>query len=408
MGTPFRFLHCADLHIGSAFAGLGRRIPELDERLSQTPYLGWKNVVRTAVSEKVDFLLVSGDCFDRNAPSLQGRLEFKKGLEELNDAGIPVFIVSGNHDPWPQAWSSALRMPGNVTFFPVGEAKVHEFVKNGETVASIGGISHGGLNEIENLAVKVGNVLKDAPGVRIALVHANLCGDKHAAPASEAELAAFPVDYWALGHVHNRRVLRESPFIVYPGSVQGREIYEPGIQGCYVVDCNGFGKLSLTFHPACVLTFEVIALNAGEADSIDELLKRLLQEIKSVKSKRELLFRLKISGVTALDAELRRWNEDELHNFFYEGVKQSFPDCYLEELVLLTRAPSGDEMLLLPADELERAEQEVAEERFLENLYDEMRSVRRELPPIRAARFEELRKEGSALLAELLTGKLEL
>jgi hypothetical protein len=37
-----------------------------------------------------------------------------------------------------------------------------------------------------------------------------------------------------------------------------------------------------------------------------------------------------------------------------------------------------------------------------------MRSVRKELPPIRPPRFEELRKEGTALLAKLLTGKLEI
>ena len=408
MGKAFRFLHCADLHIGSAFAGLSRRLPELDGRLSQTPWLGWLNTVRTAQKENVDFVLVAGDCFDRSAPSLQGRLEFKKGLDELNKAGIPVFIVAGNHDPWPDAWSEAIRLPENVTFFPVDKAAVIPFVKEGETVASISGISHGKSGELANLAVEAGNALKDASGVHIALVHANLCGDPHAAPATEAELAALPVDYWALGHVHNRRVLRENPFIVYSGSVQGREIYEPGLQGCYIVDYNGFGKFTLNFHPTSVLTFEVLTLQADDAGDLDSLLQKLLQEIPKVKTEHELLFRLKITGVTGLDNELRRWNSKELLNFFYEGVKEVFSDCYLEELILLTRAPAGDEVLLLPAEELDLAEKEVAEEEFLENLYTEMRSVRKELPPIRPPRFEELRKEGTAFLAELLTGKLEL
>ena len=82
MGIGFRFLHCADLHIGSAFTGLSRRLPELDGRLAETPFLAWKNTVRTAIEEKVDFLLISGDCFDRHAPSLRGRIEFYKGLED--------------------------------------------------------------------------------------------------------------------------------------------------------------------------------------------------------------------------------------------------------------------------------------------------------------------------------------
>ncbi|MBR2374314.1 MAG: DNA repair exonuclease [Lentisphaeria bacterium] len=408
MGTPFRFLHCADLHIGSAFAGLSRRIPELDGWLSTMPYLAWRNVVETAKKEKVDFVVIAGDCFDRNAPSLQGRLEFKKGLDELDRAGIPVFVVSGNHDPWPQAWSEAVRLPENVRFFLTDKAVVHEFVKDGEVVASIAGVSHCSLNVLENLAAMTGEALKNAPGVRIAVVHANLGGDMHAAPATEAELASFPVDYWALGHLHNRRVRREDPFIVYSGSVQGKDIYEPGTQGCFIVDCNGFGKLSLTFHPASVLTFEIISLDIKEATSIDQVLKQLLQEIEKVKTDVKLLFRLKISGFTDLDAELRGWNADELHDYFYDGVKNVYPDCFLEELILLTRTPEGEGTVLLPADELDKAEQELAEEKFLETLYDEMRSVRRELPPVRAPRFEELRKEGTALLAELLTGKLEL
>jgi DNA repair exonuclease SbcCD nuclease subunit len=83
MGNKFRFLHCADLHIGSAFTGLSRRIPQLDAFLPQTPFLAWHNTVDTAIAEKVDFVLIAGDCFDRSAPSLQGRLEFRKGLEKL-------------------------------------------------------------------------------------------------------------------------------------------------------------------------------------------------------------------------------------------------------------------------------------------------------------------------------------
>ena len=111
MGAGFRFLHCADLHIGSAFTGLSRRIPELDGKLAETPFLAWNNTVETAIRERVDFLLVSGDCFDRNAPSLKGRIEFVRGLEKLAASGILALIVSGNHDPFPQAWSAAVKLP---------------------------------------------------------------------------------------------------------------------------------------------------------------------------------------------------------------------------------------------------------------------------------------------------------
>lgn len=408
MGKAFRFLHCADLHIGSAFSGLSRRIPELDGILSQAPFLAWHNTVAAAIEEKVDFLLIAGDSFDRSAPSLQGRIEFKKGLDQLDAAGIPVFISSGNHDPWPSAWSESVRLPENVTFFRPGEAKSCPFVKDGEVAATIAGVGHASLSDLENLAVQTGEALKDASGYRIACVHANLCGDRHAAPASLPELVALPVDYWALGHVHHRRVLHEKPYVVYSGCTQGKDIHEPGPQGCFIVDCDGFGGTVMTFRQTSVLEFEVIEINISALNHVDELINCVAEKTAEVKKKNDLLFRLKLKGCTPFDAELRRWNPDELRQTISEGLSRHAKGYFLEEIVLLTRPPRSSEDELLPESELDAAAAELADEKFLETLYEEMRSVHRDLPVIRQERFEELRKEGSALLAELLTGKLEL
>ena len=403
MGNRFRFLHCADLHIGSAFTGLSRRIPALDGTLSKTPFLAWHNTVETAIGEKVDFLLIAGDCFDRSAPSLQGRLEFKKGLEKLNDAHIPVLVCSGNHDPWPQAWSKSVKLPENVIFFHPGEVKLHSVCKSGEIVATVGGIGHDSLNVLENLAVKTGEALKGAPGMHIACVHANLCGDLHAAPASAAELLALPVDYWALGHVHSRRILHEKPYIVYSGCTQGKDIHEPGVQGCYVVDCDGFGGIEMTFHPTSVLEFQTFEVNTGSCTNLDEMLTKTVEAVSKYKTENDLLFRLKLTGISTLDSELRFCNGEELRDMIQHAVDLSCSGAYLEEIIILTRTPLPPETALVQIAELEAAEKEIAEEKVLESVYEEMRTVFRELPAIRQERFEELRKEGSALLAELLT-----
>ena len=403
MGNKFRFLHCADLHIGSAFTGLSRRIPQLDSFLPQTPFLAWHNIVDTAIAGKVDFLLIAGDCFDRSAPSLQGRLEFKKGLERLNHAQIPVYVCSGNHDPWPQAWSTAVTLPENVHFFQPGEVKCHTIFKNGEAVATVAGIGHGSLNDLENLAVKTGRALENAPGMHIACVHANLCGDPHAAPAELRELIGLPVDYWALGHVHSRRVLHEKPYIVYSGSPQGKDINEPGTQGCYIVDCDGFGGVEMRFHPTSVLEFQTVEVNINSCANMEELLRKTVEETAPYKAERELLIRLKFTGITELDSELRFFNAGELHEMIREKLEREVPGTYLEEIILLTRTPLPPATAMVRAAELDAAENEIAEEEILENIYSEMRTVFRELPLIRNERFEELRKEGSALLAEMLT-----
>ena len=152
----------------------------------------------------------------------------------------------------------------------------------------------------------------------------------------------------------------------------------------------------------------MLEVNANASENLEQLLQLLLTELKKFDPRTRLLFRLKLTGVTPLDGELRRYDPEELRAFFYEGVKKAFEGIFLEEIVLLTRMPPGDESAVLPADELARAAAEIAEEGVLEKLYDEMRRTHRELPPIRPGRFAELRSEGSALLAELLAGKLGL
>jgi DNA repair exonuclease SbcCD nuclease subunit len=38
------------------------------------------------------------------------------------------------------------------------------------------------------------------------------------APCELTDLTNAGFDYWALGHVHERRVLSRTPWIVYPGN----------------------------------------------------------------------------------------------------------------------------------------------------------------------------------------------
>src|SRR5699024_12086412 len=50
------------------------------------------------------------------------------------------------------------------------------------------------------------------------------------------ELKGKGYDYWALGHIHQRAILNETPPIIYPGNIQGRHRREPGDKGCYLVE----------------------------------------------------------------------------------------------------------------------------------------------------------------------------
>ena len=93
----------------------------------------------------------------------------------------------------------------------------------------------------------------DESAFTIGLLHANVGGNTdHAlyAPCSLEDLAQSGIDYWALGHVHTRQVLRErTPTVVYPGNPQGRHPNETGARGVYLVEVDDYRQRRPGFSP---------------------------------------------------------------------------------------------------------------------------------------------------------------
>ena len=94
------FIHAADLHLGAPFKGLRSVAPDWADVLLQAIPEAFRKVISTALTEQVDFVVISGDVFDNSRPSYADFSLFIKGLQQLDDAGIPVYFVTGNHDPY--------------------------------------------------------------------------------------------------------------------------------------------------------------------------------------------------------------------------------------------------------------------------------------------------------------------
>ena len=70
----------------------------------------------------------------------------------------------------------------------------------------------------------------------IGLLHTCLDGKpghEPYAPCTVDGLRSKGYQYWALGHVHNREVVSQDPWIVFPGNIQGRHARETGSQGLH-------------------------------------------------------------------------------------------------------------------------------------------------------------------------------
>lgn len=115
---------------------------------------------------------------------------------------------------------------GNVHIFRTSKPQTFT---NDELRVAIHGQSFATPEVTEDLAAKYPSPV---PGFfNIGVLHTNLAGiSEHAnyAPCTLETLKKKGYEYWALGHVHNRQILCNDPYIVYPGNIQGRHGKEQG------------------------------------------------------------------------------------------------------------------------------------------------------------------------------------
>lgn len=84
-----RFLHCSDLH-------LGKRLNEFELLPDQRQVLA--QICRIAAEQAVDAVLIAGDIYDKPNPPAAAMEVFSEFLTRLREAGISVYLISGNHD----------------------------------------------------------------------------------------------------------------------------------------------------------------------------------------------------------------------------------------------------------------------------------------------------------------------
>ena len=236
---PRRFVHAADLHLDSPFAGVGALRDGLDERLRDASLEVWDRLVALCLDEDAAFLLIAGDLFDSDARSPRAERRVRTGLERLAEAGIPTFIVHGNHDPLGRGVSYG-GVQG-VTVFRAGRPQTATLDADGAPVA-IHGVSFGRQAETDNLAALFAR--GDAPGLHIGVLHCMVggaAGHDDYAPCTLDDLRRAGMDYWALGHVHEPQELASDPPVVYAGTTQGRSPRpgDRGPRGAWVVEFDG-------------------------------------------------------------------------------------------------------------------------------------------------------------------------
>ena len=248
-----RIIHFADLHIG--VENYSRPDPKTGFSTRLMDFLGaFDQLVDYAIGHKADLVLLAGDAYKSRNPSQTQQREFARRLATLSAAGIPAFLLVGNHDlPGARGLATAMdifntlgvpRMhvgdqvrnyrietrggPIQITAlpWPMRSALLAREDTRGLSIEQVNQKLQGILSrDIRNLseeldpnvpAILAGHVTID--GATLGSERSMMLGKDHVLRPSDLHLPAY--DYIALGHIHKHQVVRENPPMVYAGSLQ--------------------------------------------------------------------------------------------------------------------------------------------------------------------------------------------
>uniref|UniRef100_Q3ARM0 Putative exonuclease n=1 Tax=Chlorobium chlorochromatii (strain CaD3) TaxID=340177 RepID=Q3ARM0_CHLCH len=344
----FTFLHVADLHLDSPLKGLEEYPDAPLKQLRHATRRAFDNVVQMALDERVAFVVVAGDLYDTDWRDYNTGLFFVSRMAKLREAGIPVIIVSGNHDAASQITRS-LRLPDNVKI--LSHTHPESYLLEPYNVA-IHGQSFATRFVRDDLARNYPQA--DPSLFTIGLLHTSLetSGDVYA-PTTLDLLRSKGYNYWALGHMHRHEVVHRNPWVVYTGNIQGRHIREGGAKGCMLVTVENDAVVQTEWRAVDVLRWARCAVLLEGCDSMEQvyhLVRERMEELRQQAEGRPLALRVQLRGATPLHHTLHTKIGHVMEEI--RAIAVSFGDCWLEKVELELSAPHAKSDLLGAASPL--------------------------------------------------------
>ena len=335
----FRFIHTADLHLDAPLRSLALKDPELSELVGSATRQALERIVDTAIEEEVDALLIAGDLNDGDIRSMKTAAFLGAQMERLNTAGIPVFMIRGNHDA-ESVLTRELSLPPNVHAF-TGHGGSEVLEAHG---VAIHGVSFAKPQAPESLLPKYA---APVPGhFNIGLLHTSLAGasghDTYA-PCSVSDLVAQGYDYWALGHIHIRTVHHEHPHIVMPGMPQGRDIGEEGSKSATLVVVDDNRAVELQEISTSAVEFQRVTCGLEGVDDLRDALDRIKASLTTCTQSDadHVVVRLSLAGATPLAWQIRR--DQDLLNEQVGEIARALGGVWIDKIVLDIERPKATE-----------------------------------------------------------------
>ena len=209
-------LHTADIHLGAKFPGLGNNGDSQREQLRTT----FKNIIATAIDERVDIVLIAGDLFNANQ---QSQKNIDLVIEQFNLLGannIPICLVPGTHDSFDS--SSIYRKVdfkgkcSNLRIFTDENISFQEYPSLDLTIYGKPNLSNRSYTSpLEGLKRSTSSRFHVAIAHGSFYIPEKIAEDDHVFKLEE--IKASGMDYLALGHWHRVYSCSEKPPAWYSG-----------------------------------------------------------------------------------------------------------------------------------------------------------------------------------------------
>ena len=376
-----KLLHTADIHLGSNT--YGRIDPEtgLNTRLLDFRR-SFEFMVQRGLDEDIDVFLFCGDAYRTADPTPTQQKVFAECLKPIADAGLPIVMVTGNHDhPVSFGKASAIDIFGYVS------GDVHVFRKPDKAVIET---KSGPLQllampwPIRSMLLSKGEYRKKSPleireiieqlyvdfiaaavedfdpalptvlAGHFSVQGSDLAGSErtsliaHEPKFTPGQLSPPPIDYVALGHIHrfqNRRTDDDAPPVVYCSSIERISFKEwDDRKGFVLVNIEGDDKTTTyEFVETPARRFLSLQIDAREAvDPTEAILAEIAREDVT-----ETIVRIRyhVEEAQVAQIDMQRIREALKPAFVIASIERTVDPVERQRRTVLTRESSLHEAM---------------------------------------------------------------
>ena len=305
-----KIAHIADTHFGKDLKKVN--FADVDQPFWMQKFL------EDITKEQVDVVVMAGDIYDDKIQPIKAINLFGDFLAALNDLGITVFIVPGNHDQADRlAANSNILKKQHIHFaseisrelvhitLPMGDEKVVFWLLPYVEPINVRRVL--GRDDITNYDSAVRELLAvqplDKEAVNVIVAHQNVLAGAterilndhevdigYSGQVDYTDFDAF--DYVALGHIHGMQAVGRDT-VRYSGAPLQYDFSEEGRwKGYLLVEIAGKNKITITEKPLEML-HEVMVLPKGSAAAT---LEELLELGKRIENKDKYYFKVRIKS----------------------------------------------------------------------------------------------------------------